>query len=347
PQTLHKNLRAPLARAVLQAISIAKAAATDTEAAARAATDSAEQEAAYACSVLFTEAESAEASILTADAIKAALGPARAGLTAVDALVEALEAVVPEISTPDGVKALAESRAAAGLLRCMALATCESLGALMGAAITATSTARAAPTHWAEDVRTILSNPGADANVATTRRFARDHLGLQQTRDRRSTVDCTGDQLHQAIGDWYFTNDVRPDNIGSVGARVIDIQLGVRFADAGSLHRWMSRNMPGVEHPAAEDVEARRTVLRHVLHFARTLGFCTQKRTYTSPDFVERDGSPRVYEYMRDIELFVMCILHAEMRVGEKIINLLLDELRLREDIDTAEKKERWARFQR
>ncbi|KAJ1426014.1 hypothetical protein B484DRAFT_397732 [Ochromonadaceae sp. CCMP2298] len=300
PQSLHKNLRAPLARAVLEAISIAKAAATVAEAAARAATDSAEQEAAYARSVLFTEAESAEASIETADAFKAALGPARAELTAVDALGVALEAV------------------AAGLLRSMALATCESLGALMVAAITATATARAAPTHWAED-----------------------------TRDRRLIGECTGDQLHQAIVDWYFANDVRPDNTGSLGARVIDIQLGVRFADAGSLHRWMARNMPGVEHPAAEDVEARRTVLRHVLHFARTLGFYTQKRTYTSPDFVERDGFLRVYEYMRDIELFVMCILHAEMRVGEKIINLLLDELRLREDIETAEKKERWARFQR
>mmetsp|Transcript_20307 Transcript_20307/g.45161 ORF Transcript_20307/g.45161 Transcript_20307/m.45161 type:complete len:407 (-) Transcript_20307:119-1339(-) len=38
----------------------------------------------------------------------------------------------------------------------------------------------------------------------------------------------------------------------------------------------------------------------------------------------------------------VMCTLHGDMRVGEKLMNLFLARLRLREDLDTATKKRRW-----
>jgi hypothetical protein len=42
-----------------------------------------------------------------------------------------------------------------------------------------------------------------------------------------------------------------------------------------------------------------------------------------------------------------MCTLHGDMRMGEKLMNLFLARLRLREDLATATKKHRWKALER
>ncbi|KAJ1389966.1 hypothetical protein B484DRAFT_439827, partial [Ochromonadaceae sp. CCMP2298] len=72
------------------------------------------------------------------------------------------------------------------------------------------------------------------------------------------------------------------------------------------------------------------------------LEHCTQPRGHTSTRYKEADGSYRYYEYIRSVQLMVMCTLHGDMRCGEKLMNLYLSRLRLRKDLDTTTKKRRW-----
>jgi hypothetical protein len=97
--------------------------------------------------------------------------------------------------------------------------------------------------------------------------------------------------------------------------------------------------------PVEDDL---RVILRHVLLFAYKLEHCCQRRSFTASEQFEADGqTPRTYNFFREIELFIMCILHAYMRIAENIVNHLLDALRERNDLSTEKRMWRWACLQR
>jgi hypothetical protein len=146
--------------------------------------------------------------------------------------------------------------------------------------------------------------------------------------------------VKNTLKNWYLMHDVHPNNIDSVSEATLRAQLRVRFMTEADRDHWIDHHVDG-EIDAA-NVEDLRKVLRHVLHFAATLNHCIQPLYCFAESYIELDGRRRRYKFMRDIELFVLCILHAEMRVGEKILTLLLIELRLRTDLPVSVKKERW-----
>jgi hypothetical protein len=65
-------------------------------------------------------------------------------------------------------------------------------------------------------------------------------------------------------------------------------------------------------------------------------------RSFESTLEQNKDGSPKVIQYIRVMELYCICILHAYMRIGEKIMNILLYELRGRVKLPWSERCKRW-----
>ncbi|KAJ1421387.1 hypothetical protein B484DRAFT_399487 [Ochromonadaceae sp. CCMP2298] len=206
----------------------------------------------------------------------------------------------------------------------------------------ATTAVGAVPRSWAGDIGSVLFRPDSDHSQAhRLLSFARDTLKIDFDRDARPIADCTIAQLKVAIMHWYDSHDAHPENIGTLKPASVQAQLRARFLDEATMQDWLGRHMdlaPGVD-PAHLD---RREVLLAVLQFADRLELCMQRRSHTTTSFVNDDGSPLVHSYLREVELFVMCILHAYMRVGEKLVNLLLGELKTRTDISKVEAQRRW-----
>ncbi|KAJ1403700.1 hypothetical protein B484DRAFT_470271, partial [Ochromonadaceae sp. CCMP2298] len=201
----------------------------------------------------------------------------------------------------------------------------------------ATTAVGAIPRSWAGDIGAILFRPDSDhSQIHRLLRFARDTLKIHFDRDARPIASCNIAQLKVAIMHWYDSHDAHPENIGSLKPASVEAQLRARFIDEATMLDWVGRHMdlpPGVDAAHLD----RREVLLAVLQFADRLELCMQPRTHTTTSFVNADGSPLVHSYLREVELFVMCILHAYMRVGEKLINLLLGELKTRTDISKTE----------
>ncbi|KAJ1406339.1 hypothetical protein B484DRAFT_404159, partial [Ochromonadaceae sp. CCMP2298] len=218
-------------------------------------------------------------------------------------------------------------------------------GALHQDAEAARVAAALAPISWAVDVRTIIARPHADAPAAVWLAFAQDVLCLTQDVEDKPIQQSTDPQVRKAIAAWYLLHDVYPDNVKKVPLAVLKVQLKVR-PRAGDLLHWMAKHMVGQPLPGPQDVAAHRAVLVEVLYGAYRLEHLLQPRYFTSERFLDQQGKPKRWEYFRDIELFVLCILHAEMRIGEKLINMLLGELRLRKDLFPAEKLDRWKAVQ-
>ncbi|KAJ1386530.1 hypothetical protein B484DRAFT_440275, partial [Ochromonadaceae sp. CCMP2298] len=193
---------------------------------------------------------------------------------------------------------------------------------------------------WAVDVGTILNRPlSTGVSVEELRRFCTETLKITCTTDRILIADCLVPELRRAIAEWYEMHDVHPDNIDSVSDQTIEAQLSARFADPESRVDWIRRHL-GLALPF---LVAPRFFLRKLLIFSQLLDHCMQKRTFASELEVEEDGSAKVVEYIRKMELFVICILHAYMRIGEKIMNLQLYELRGRHELSMVERARRWS----
>jgi hypothetical protein len=203
----------------------------------------------------------------------------------------------------------------------------------------------AVPRTWAQDLGTIISRVPADASVPDDRYYVTQVLRLAVTSQGANTEEVA---LKATINTWHRLYDVHPDNIDSVPEAKITEQLRARFGDQATQRAWIRRNMQFVEPDAFEEGRGMepRMLLRSVMQFANTLEHCMQPRTFTTKSFQEADGTPREYTYLKEVELFVMCAMHAEMRVGEKIMNLLLTDLKGRRDLKKCVQKERWEQLQ-
>ncbi|KAJ1407365.1 hypothetical protein B484DRAFT_403860 [Ochromonadaceae sp. CCMP2298] len=211
--------------------------------------------------------------------------------------------------------------------------------------VAARSAAALAPSSWARDLRTILKPPITTALAPERLSFAREYLGITHSLGRLPIEDSSDTQVKNALKGWFLANDVHPDNLDTATEAALRAQLGVRFLTIEDRDSWVREHLPRqvLDLTAVEDM---RTLLRAVLRFAYELEHCVQRRFATAESYVERDGKARRYAYFRDIEMFVLCILHAEMRVGEKLLTLLLTELRLREDLTVSVKQQRWRQVQ-
>ncbi|KAJ1401112.1 hypothetical protein B484DRAFT_405829 [Ochromonadaceae sp. CCMP2298] len=199
-----------------------------------------------------------------------------------------------------------------------------------------------APLDWRIDASTVLRVPGKagspPANKGPVLKFARNVLQLQSDLDGRELTTCNLPQLLAVVRDWESTNAVCPRTVGSVSEEVVERQLVARFSSPAARSLWAARHIPDTETgpPAA------RLILQHVLAFSYKLEYLLQPTTGLSKLFQDGDGAPRMYEYLRCTELFVICLLHCQMRIGEKLMNLFLHELRSRADLAVGVKQARW-----
>ncbi|KAJ1431677.1 hypothetical protein B484DRAFT_395338 [Ochromonadaceae sp. CCMP2298] len=247
---------------------------------------------------------------------------------------------------PTAVDALNQLKAASSMIEQHILAASGDCSAMQQAALAARVAAVRAPISWAVDARTILAKPHADDSAASWLTFAQDVLGLKLDVEDKPIERSMDLQVRKAVVAWYLLYDVYPNNINTVSLAVLKTQLKVRLPRPEDLQHWMVKHMEDKPLPEPQDVQAHRAVLLEVLHDAYRLEHLLQPRFFTSKRFLDKQGLPQRWEYFRDIGLFVLCILHAEMRIGEKLMNVLLGELRLREDLSPAEKLQRWKRVQ-
>jgi hypothetical protein len=213
----------------------------------------------------------------------------------------------------------------------------------------ATKSVKAVSGDWQVELDTIVTKPSSKAGVDELRHHVTTVLCLPVTREGISTKDCLKPALEDAVDYWYAVIDVHADNLDRVEAPSIAAQLRAHFQDEASKWVWIETHIQWADpadYQQDGEPEARqltdRALLRHVLARAHHLEFTMQPRTFTSQAFEEEDGRPRVYSFLKEVELFVMCVMHAEMRVGGNIVNMLLTDLKMRKDITEIVKLARW-----
>jgi hypothetical protein len=206
------------------------------------------------------------------------------------------------------------------------------------AAAAALAGASAAPAWWRVDAGTILYQPSASGvRKELLMAFVVDRLKLVTNADHKAVLEFKLPELHVLVKQWFDTNSVHPVNVDSVSEAIIAEQQRARFPSREERDLWEERNRGEVPPWCTQ-----RDLLKHVLAFSYRLEHCTQPRGHTSSLYKETDGSYRYYEYIRTVQLMVMCTLNGDMRCGEKLMNLFLTRLRLRKDLDVTTKKRRW-----
>lgn len=157
-----------------------------------------------------------------------------------------------------------------------------------------------------ESLLMILSFPSSTDLVPIHRKFAEERLHITATQGGKPIVKATGAEIKAEICRWNETYVVDPFNIDTVDIRVIEQQLAIRMPSAAVREEFASSVIP---QTIARPVPPRE-LLRYVMDAGQTLEAARRIK-----------GHPRVIDH---VEACIPCILHAEIRIGEKLIVLMV-----------------------
>lgn len=188
---------------------------------------------------------------------------------------------------------------------------------LTGADITA---AEALPPHSAL-LNIMLTPPDSTANLQTIRLHLYDRLLLTRNAAGKDIMRCTVPECQREVKGWYERNDVNSVNINKVPIVVVEEQLARRLPTAATHAAFYEAYG---ELGGFEGEEGKRELLRRVLHHAQRLEAARRTLPPAPTDGEELGNMSLPHRIVADPERCIICLLHAEMRIGEKLLSMLM-----------------------
>lgn len=152
----------------------------------------------------------------------------------------------------------------------------------------------------------IIVNHPLDCGVVGLRQYVLNKLLVTHTAGGKSVLSGTVAELKSLIRNWDEVNHVDSVNITSCSMEVVKTQLSVRLPSEHLRVQFRIKFL-SAEQEAADD---ERLLLAHVLHHAQHLEAARRIRGETP--------------VISTPESCVLCLLHAEMRLSEKLVVLMV-----------------------